>query len=81
MAETSLTVSPPIEAGNRGRELVIVRMSVPIPDSPDLIVEAQAGLSRADGTVLPPANAGPSAVGDFVLLNRVQYVPDSTTTP
>lgn len=81
LAEASLTVSPPIEAGNRGRELVIVRMSVPVPDSPDLIVEVQAGLLRADGTILPPTNAGPSASGDFVLLNRVQYVPDRTTSP
>ncbi len=81
LTETWLTVSPPIAAGNRGRELVIVRLSVPVPDSPDLIVEVQAGLSRADGTALPPTDAGASASGEFVLLNRVQYVPDSATSP
>ena len=81
LAETWLTASPPIAAGNRGRELVVVRMSVLVPDSPDLIVEVQAGLSRASGTALQPTDAGASAAGDFVLLNRVQYVPDSNAGP
>lgn len=80
-AETSLTASPPIEAGNRGREIVIVQLSVPVPESPDLIVEVQAGLTRRDGTVVPPTNAGANAAGDYVLLNRVQYVADGSTRP
>ncbi|MDQ3549176.1 MAG: glycosyltransferase family 39 protein [Chloroflexota bacterium] len=80
-AESWLTVSPPIAAGNRGRELIIVQMSLPVPDSPDLIVEVQAGLSRTDGSIQPPTNAGPNAVGDYVLLNRVQYVRDSHAPP
>jgi|GEM_PF-1193306 len=79
LAEAWLTTSPPIAAGNRGRELVIVRMSIPVPESPDLIVEVQAGLTRADGTVQIPTNGGPSSAGDYVILNRVQYVPNSTT--
>ncbi|HEX5165205.1 MAG TPA: glycosyltransferase family 39 protein [Thermomicrobiales bacterium] len=80
-AEEWLTTSPPIAAGNRGRELVVIQLSVPVPESPDLIVEVQAGLLRSDGSIQPPTDAGPNAAGDYVLLNRVQYVPDSTTTP
>ena len=79
-AEVTLTASLPIAAGNRGRELVVVHLSVPVPDSPDLIVEVQAGLTRADGTILAPT-AGPNAAGDYALLNRVQYLPDRDATP
>jgi len=80
-AASWLTASPPVAAGNRGRELIIVQMSLPVPDSPDLIVEVQAGLSRADGSIQPPTSAGPNAAGDYVLLNRVQYIPDSSPPP
>jgi hypothetical protein len=79
LAEARLTASPPIAAGNRGRELIVVRLSVPVPESPDLIVTVQAGLARADGTVQLPTNAGASAAGEYVILNRIQYVPDSAT--
>jgi hypothetical protein len=71
-----LTASPPIAAGNRGRELVVVRLIVPVPESPSLIVDVQAGLRRFDGTILPPETAGANAAGDYALLNRVQYIPD-----
>lgn len=80
-ATTILTASPPIEAGNRGREIVVVELSVPVPESPDLIVEVQAGLSRGDGGILPPIDAGADAAGDYVRLNRVQYVRDSDASP
>jgi hypothetical protein len=80
-ADEWLITSPPIAAGNRGRELVVVQLRVPVPDSPELIVEVQAGLLRADGSIQPPSDAGPNAAGDYVTLNRVQYVRDSSATP
>jgi hypothetical protein len=79
--ETWLTAGPPLAAGNRGRELIVTRLSVPVPEGADPVIDVQAGLLSAGGELLPPLGPPSVIVGDYAFLNRVQYVRDSSRTP
>jgi 4-amino-4-deoxy-L-arabinose transferase-like glycosyltransferase len=62
---------PPTDGS--GRQLVVMRLIVVVPETPDLVVDVEAGLRGIDGS--PRAPYGPPAVisGDHAFLNRIQY--------
>ena len=73
------TSSVPIDPGERipgagERELIVTRASIVVPETPDQIVDIQAGLLTPDLALLPPTSPPSAIAGNYALLNRVQYI-------
>ncbi|HUG13478.1 MAG TPA: glycosyltransferase family 39 protein [Thermomicrobiales bacterium] len=58
-----------------GREIVLQRVSVVVPETGERIVDIQVTLWGPDGEARPPYGPSQLLVGDYAFLNRIQYRP------
>ncbi len=77
MREVRLVPSPAVRAVGSDRELIVVRVSVPVPLTAEMIIDVEATLIGPDGDILAPVDPPSAIVGDYAHLNRVQYLPSA----